>query len=575
MKFLYCFLIVYAAVLHQLSAQNYADQYLEEWKKFYPSRALALGINNAVFSFEDFSQDNITGWLAYNQKMLSVTDSALKFNRADRINLRLLRTQLRTEIDKWEVEKPHSSSLTVYSSLIANSTKRVVESDFLLASEKSNLICQRFEEVQRLCNSARASLKEATQADLERGLQQLESAQKYFREGFSREQTNLHQVLCNGFNEKARNTADHIQKLIDHVKRDIQPGARKTEPVLGRKEYARKLSLYVDGTLTPEQLADIALKEIDYVRGLMEEVAKAYFKSTYPDRKLPKTFSELMQVTLEDMEADAPKNGAEYLEFWNALTASSVAFLDEKKIATLPKNTTLQILTAPESAGPAARIGWVSSAPPFSPNPMTTLYVPSIPDDYPEKERREFWASFNKPFNRMIVIHELYPGHYMQNKIARESPHAIRLVFPFGIYSEGWATFCERVALDAGWEAHRPLTLLAHFRKRLENANRAYTSVMVHCNGWDKEKTISFSIEKCLLAPQFAKSLWGRLMDSPMQMTSYFLGMTQFNMLFAHEKNRLGSAFNLQQFMDTILRAGPIPIDEFYSLFDPAHPGSK
>ena len=40
----------------------------------------------------------------------------------------------------------------------------------------------------------------------------------------------------------------------------------------------------------------------------------------------------------------------------------------------------------------------------------------------------------------------------------------------------------------SGWEKDNPLTFLAHLRKRLENANRAYTSVMVHCNGWDRDQ---------------------------------------------------------------------------------------
>lgn len=167
----------------------------------------------------------------------------------------------------------------------------------------------------------------------------------------------------------------------------------------------------------------------------------------------------------------------------------------------------------------------------------------------------------------MIVIHELFPGHYMQIKISRETPHPVRLLFPYALYFEGWATFCERVVLDAGWDAENPLTYLAHLRKRLENANRAYTSVKVHCDGWTQEEVLRFSSETSLLAPQFAKSLWGRLMRSPMQMTSYFLGGKQFTELLRTEKKRMGEQFVLQKFMDTIMRSGAIPIDEFEAVF--------
>ena len=167
----------------------------------------------------------------------------------------------------------------------------------------------------------------------------------------------------------------------------------------------------------------------------------------------------------------------------------------------------------------------------------------------------------------MIVIHELFPGHYMQLKISRETAHPIRLLFPYGTYTEGWATFTEKVLLDAGWEKENHLTYLAHLRKRLENANRAYTSMQVHCNGWSQDQVMKFSTESSLLAPQFAKSLWGRIMSSPMQLTSYFLGGSQFTKLLHAEKERLGSQFNLKRFMDTIMKAGAIPIDEFYKIF--------
>jgi uncharacterized protein (DUF885 family) len=119
----------------------------------------------------------------------------------------------------------------------------------------------------------------------------------------------------------------------------------------------------------------------------------------------------------------------------------------------------------------------------------------------------------------------------------------------------------ERIALDAGWDDGNRLTFLAHLRKRLENANRAYTSVQAHCFGWTEEEVLRFSQEEALLAPQFAKSLWGRLERGPMQMTSYFLGGDQFRRILEAERDRLGEAFDIRAFSDAILRAGPIPFD--------------
>jgi hypothetical protein len=57
------------------------------------------------------------------------------------------------------------------------------------------------------------------------------------------------------------------------------------------------------------------------------------------------------------------------------------------------------------------------------------------------------------------------------------------------------------VALDHGWAAGDLLTLLAQLRKRLENANRAYTSVQVHCRGWNEEKMLRFRSERRFSRP--------------------------------------------------------------------------
>ncbi len=551
------------------TSRNYGSEYIEEWKTFYPSMALARGMHSSIFLYEDLSPEKIQKWLAFNKSMLELlSDPNSEYVIENKIDARLLNIQIRSEIDKWKNKAPHRNSLSLYANLIGGAVDKVVESGFLTNQEKARIICQRLEAVQKLCSVAKQSLTSGKKNDVERSLKRLASAEAFYKDELPRIVNDW--VLdphCKDFAGVISSTTESIRSLIAFVNTKILPNIKESDIVLGLEEYTRRLSLYTDSPLTPEKLAEMAMAEIDLVRNMIGEVSKEYLTEKFPNGSLQNDYSSIVSTALADMEKDVPTGGEEYLGFWKDLSATASKFVDEKKIATLPKNETLRILTAPESAGPAARIGWVSSAPPFDPNPMTTLYLPSIPDTFPEQEKRDFWSSFNKPFNRIIVIHELFPGHYMQNKISRESPHPVRLLFRYGLYTEGWATFCERVALDAGWERGNKMTLLAHLRKRLENANRAYTSVQVHCNGWDREKVMQFSTGTSLLAPQFAKSLWGRLMSSPMQLTSYFLGSQQFADLLASEKERLGEKFNLTVFMDTILQSGPIPIDEFQNIF--------
>jgi len=548
-----------------LSANHLGEEYIQRWKAFYPSKAVDRGFQSSIFDYEDYSSKSITAWLRYNEQVLhELSNDESEYVKRFPIDSRLLKQQNRREIEKWKEKSVHNHSLTLYSSLISKAIPSIIKADFLNSNEKNRIICERLDGIIHLSHTASGNLRDGKKGELERGLKELEATIKYLREKLQNH--NLISSNCKRFHESKTKAISNIESLISFVRSELLPNAADSDEILGKEQYTKTLHLYLDTELTPEELANKALDEIHVTKKLMLETSKKYLQQKDAKMAIPTSDDETINMALSDMERDAPLNGDDYLQFWMKLSASAHQFIEDKEIATLPKNKTLRILSAPESAGAAARIGWVDSAPPFVPNPLTTLYLPSVPDTLEELEKKEFWASFNKPFNRMIVIHELLPGHYMQNKIARESPHTIRLLFPYGLYSEGWATFCERVALDAGWEEENLLTFLAHLRKRLENANRAYTSVMTHYEGWSKERVIQFSTETSLLAPQFAKSLWGRLMRSPMQLTSYFLGGQQFSDLLNYEKERLGEEFVLKEFMDTILKAGPIPIDAFYNI---------
>ena len=559
--------------------KNLCNEYIEAWKQFYPSRAFSRGFLDSIFGFEDYSQECIANWLTFNKKTLayiSQQESILALQ--DRIDVRLLRIQIQSEIDKWENEAPHKNSPALYSRSISQAVRGVLSSELLIPGEKAKVVLSRFDGVNTMCSSAVRQLKSGSPNSItSSSLKALKESARFYASKLPDMASDWTPAKdSEEFRTKCRQTASRIQSLISHIRQNIKPGSTdKDSAILGRETYAKKLRLTTDSDLNPEKLESMALQEIHTVRELMANAATDYLRETYPDKSLPTTMNDLIHRALKDMEQSHPASEQEYLKLWVELAKKAEEFIRTKKIATLPDNQTLSITLAPESAGPMARIGWVSSAPPFQPNPWTTIYLPTIPDSFPEQERKEFWRSFNNYFTRFIVIHELFPGHYIQNKINRENPHRVRRLFPSSLYSEGWATLCEKVALDAGWDNNHRLTRLAQLRKRLENANRAYTSVKAHCHGWDQEKVLEFSINTSLLAPQFAKSLWGRLMRSPLQITTYFLGTQKFISLLEAEKKRQGDKFRTIDFMDTILRAGPIPLDEFPEIFKNSFQGSQ
>ncbi len=558
----WCCLLAPKIILAQFTTLHL--DYIQAWKKFYPSIAVELGMHDAVYDYEDRSSDAIRDWIDFNKDYVKFTVPESDIISAQ-INSRLVRIQIDKEIDKWENDQPHHHHLSEYTKLIDGAVHGLDEMDFLTQTERTHLIFERLKSAKKLCAAGQQNLIRADKQEAKLGISLLVKTANYI-------QDSIRAIFRSDIDQRTFTNASEdaviaIGEFVNFIETNIQPKAKVENSILGADNYARKWAHYSDSDLSPDSLAEMARNEITLVKEKMLEVAKRYWY-TKKQEPSPLTGDEkILQKALADMESDVTSNAIEYTAFWHSLADSLVAFLKEKQIATVPDHPTLSIRSAPERAGPAARIGWVSSAPPFAPNPWTTLYLPSIPDTLPENEQIAFWSSFNKPFNRMIAIHELFPGHYMQIKVSRETPHSVRLLFPYGPYFEGWATFCEEIVLAAGWDADKPLSMLAHLRKRLENANRAYTSVMVHCHGWDQDKVLQFSTEVALLAPQFAKSLWGRIMRGPMQMTSYFYGSKLFRDLYQETKGLKDKEFVLKDFMDTVMRTGPIPIKMFTKLF--------
>lgn len=553
----------------QINFSDLESQYINNYTSFYPSKALQLGKHKTVYLYEDRSLASIENWIRFNKEVLEkLSETSNVSSLSKKINHRLLTMQIREELRTWQEEQPHLHSPELYTNLMEKALPQIFENDYLTQPDIVELVCSRITAIHQLSTSARHQIVKSTILEIEKSTSSIKSTIEFIQSDLkSRLNNHTSNQSCPKYQEESTLLIEELKKLIHHLETEISIDSLHSNSILGKEKYAQQLIHYTDQKITPDQLSRMALKEIEEVRQLILEVSTKYVKEIYGPQALTSKSEEIIKIAFKDMEQDAPVDGADYLAFWQEIAEAAATFVKENNIATLPEFPTLRIINAPESAGAAARIGWVSSAPPFDPNPVTTLYLPSIPDTFPQKEREDFWASFNKPFNRMIVIHELIPGHYMQIKVSRETPHPLRLWFPYGPYFEGWASFTEEVVLDAGWEKDRPLTYLAHLRKRLENANRAYTSVMVHCNGWTQEQVMDFSIETSLLAPQFAKSLWGRLMRSPMQMTSYFYGGREFRILLANEKERLGKDFDLKYFMDTIIKTGPIVIEDFNLVF--------
>ena len=467
---------------------------------------------------------------------------------------------MRRELATWRDDEQAVRSLAVYADPISAALPAVLGSETLTRGEVQVLVGRRLAAIERLALAAQASWRGEERRDAETGLEKLRATRDGLAAGAGLSSAGSSQGATAPFAGERAAALRALDELIARVEQRL-PELEERSPVLGAEAYARGLSLYLDRDTTPEELLALADAQIEDAKAEVRRLSREYLVGIESETASGDA-DALVRRAIEAVGARRPTDNPEYLEELRGYGGEIERFVRERGLATMPDNHTVRIGNAPESPAERARVGFVDSAPPLAPNPWTTWYLATIPDDFPEQERIDFWRSFNYAYKKFIVVHELFPGHYLQQKLLRENPHPVRIHFPWQPFTEGWATFCEEVAFEHGWAEGDHLVRLAQQLKRLENANRAFMSVQAHVNGWSEQRVYETSIERAWLAPQFAKSLWHRLMNWPFQMTTYMLGGLELQDLYGEEKQRLGDDFSTREFMDTVLRLGPIPIDE-------------
>ena len=536
------------------------EYYIEEWIGFYPSKALSNGLKGAAWQFEDFSGNRVEEWIDFNLQTMKMLDALPDVSVNVAINKRVLRRQARRELERWVHDGALVNQPIWYAEVISQALTYILVREQFTPEEKLEAVLQRLKGVQSLCELGITNLQNGSPERTRRAVEVLERTKTFYRDNLP---GLMHDWSRANQNEQVTqvisDTVNTVDALVRHIRENVLPDTSIPDR-LDDRDYERKLRIYTDSELTPAQLRDSAAAEIEEVRRLMAIEAEAWWNEQGSDLPMPADENELLEAVMAEMERARSDNRSDFVNFFRELTDRAETFLVQNDLATVPLPRTIYVGLSPDHFSGAA-YGGVYAAGPFNPGADTLFYLPSIPDDSTPEQKNGFYRSFNDHFNTMIIAHEIYPGHYLQLKVAAGAAPALRTLFANGVYVEGWGTFSEELMLDAGWDDHNRLTRLAHLRKRLENATRAYVSVMVHVHDWDKDQLMEFAVTRGLLPPQFALNLWVRVMNNPLQIASYFLGFHGFRKLWQEEQARLGESFTTREFVDGVLQAGPIPID--------------
>ncbi len=185
---------------------------------------------------------------------------------------------------------------------------------------------------------------------------------------------------------------------------------------------------------------------------------------------------------------DHPPAG-ELLATARALVEEARAFVTSHDLATVPSPAVCRVEETP-AFGRALSTASMNPPGPFDNQAADGVYYVTLVDPAWTPQQQEEWLrSMNRTLLRNITVHEVYPGHYLQFLHLRGSATSLaRKVYSSSSFVEGWAHYCEQLAIEAGLGAGSSAAEVGELEDALLRDCRLLASIGLHTDGWSIER---------------------------------------------------------------------------------------
>ena len=160
-----------------------------------------------------------------------------------------------------------------------------------------------------------------------------------------------------------------------------------------------------------------------------------------------------------------------------------------------------------------------------------------------------------------LAFHEAVPGHHLQIAIAQELPDlpAFQRALGSTAFSEGWGLYTERLSDEMGLytgDMDR-FGILSYDAWR---AGRLVVDTGMHALGWTRQQAIDFLNAHTALGENNIVNEVDRYIVMPGQALAYKTGQLEILRLRDEAQRRLGPAFDIKAFHDTVLGSGAVSL---------------
>jgi uncharacterized protein (DUF885 family) len=305
----------------------------------------------------------------------------------------------------------------------------------------------------------------------------------------------------------------------------------------GEKRYQNDIYARTTTHMTPDEIHQLGLREIERIQAEMTVIAKR------------EGFADLasFRASLKTNPKYIPASAEQILDDFRHYIAQMEPKLPEL-FTLLPKSpVTVEAIPAFQSAA-------------------ATHYVTGTPDG--KRPGRVVVATSNFAQRSLIddeaiAYHEGVPGHHMQLSVQQQLtglPKFRLHGLGFNAYIEGWALYAEQLGKEVGFYQD-PVSDYGRLSSELFRAVRLVVDTGIHSKGWTRDQVVDFFRKSGAVDEPTIQSETDRYIAWPAQALSYKLGQLKFRELRERAQKELGTKFDLRTFHDEMLNGGTLPLD--------------
>jgi len=126
---------------------------------------------------------------------------------------------------------------------------------------------------------------------------------------------------------------------------------------------------------------------------------------------------------------------------------------------------------------------------------------------------------------------------------------------------EGWALYAEQVAVEIGAYENDPFGRIGAVQSALFRAARIVVDTGIHARRWSREDATRWMVENAGEQQTSAQREIDRYCVYPGQACAFMVGRIELLRVRETARSRLGSRFDVRDYHERVLAAGPMPME--------------